>query len=198
MRPVKLITLGSEFVGKTCLIDRWVSSTYRSDNTQTTHAGYVMKSLSIKGDELTFQLWDTAGDERYRTMTSAYCRNAMGALLVFDRTSQLSFNALSDWLCMLRESSGEDVTPVILVGNKSDLAPVVPTLLIAEFCAENGNIQYFETSALNGQNVDDAFQALCELAATAHARHTQVVSGVDISLRTAGISGRPSEKADCC
>lgn len=122
-------------------------------------------------------LWDTAGQETYKSITRSYFRGASGALLVFDITRRGTFASVTSWLHDLRQIAEEGIV-VILVGNKSDLASASPgasgsgrdepnkrqvTRKEAEtWCSENGVLRYVETSAKSGENVERAFLEVAE------------------------------------
>ena len=126
-------------------------------------------------------LWDTAGQETYKSITRSYFRGASGALLVFDITRKATFTSATSWLHDLRQIAEEGIV-VVLVGNKSDLAPAstastnsgagsgrdeenkrqVTKEEAEEWCKQNGVLQYVETSARSGENVERAFQEVAE------------------------------------
>ena len=122
-------------------------------------------------------LWDTAGQETYKSITRSYFRGASGALLVFDITRRSTFNHVTDWLDDLRQIAEEGIV-VVLVGNKSDLAPAstvsddsagetenkrqVTRQEAEEWCRQNKVMQYVETSAKSGEGVERAFLEVAE------------------------------------
>lgn len=103
---------------------------------------------------------DTAGQERYRAITSAYYRGAVGALLVYDISKHGTFEGVSRWLTELREHSDANIV-IMLVGNKSDLRHLraVPTEEAKQFASDN-QLSFIETSALDSSNVELAFQKI--------------------------------------
>lgn len=105
-------------------------------------------------------MWDTAGQERYRAITSAYYRGAVGALLVYDISKMSTFENVERWLRELREHADKEIV-VMLVGNKADLAELrqVQVEVATEF-ARSTEISFIETSALAGENVEEAFSQL--------------------------------------
>ncbi|KAI1388823.1 GTP-binding protein rab2 [Hypoxylon trugodes] len=113
-------------------------------------------------------LWDTAGQETYKSVTRSYFRGASGALLVFDITRKTTFNHVTDWLNDLRAIADPDIV-VILVGNKLDQAQSddsnkreVTHQEAEEWARRNGVLQYVETSAKSGENVEEAFMRVAE------------------------------------
>lgn len=112
-------------------------------------------------------LWDTAGQETYKSVTRSYFRGASGALLVFDLSRRQTFQHVTDWLNDLRQIAEPDIV-VILVGNKADLAQEadnkreVTSDEAREWARRNGVMEYVETSAKSGENVENAFMRVAE------------------------------------
>ncbi|TYZ58480.1 hypothetical protein PybrP1_011261 [[Pythium] brassicae (nom. inval.)] len=109
------------------------------------------------------QLWDTAGQERFQSLTAAYYRNAVGAMIVYDITNRSSFEHVTGWLAQVHDHAHESLV-LVLVGNKCDLAHLpqsrqVSTLEAARFAAKHG-LDFLEASALDATNVVDAFKKL--------------------------------------
>ena len=159
---VKVVTLGSTSVGKTTLVTRWMEDRFESRFNPTITAGFQVQSIEYEDQCYSLQIWDTAGQDTYRETTSFYCRDARAVLVVFDLTQRSSFDDLPGWISLLKE--GCSVTPpIIIVGNKTDLAcsgsRAVEAAEAQEFATENG-AEYFETSAYTGMGVDDAFNQL--------------------------------------
>jgi Ras-related protein Rab-2A len=122
--------------------------------------------------KMKLSLWDTAGQETYKSITKSYFRGASGALLVFDITRRSSFDSVTAWLCDLRQIAEEGIV-VILVGNKSDLASqstdieggnkrAVTKEEAEEWCRREGVVRYVETSAKSGDGVERAFLEVAE------------------------------------
>lgn len=143
-------------------------------------------------------LWDTAGQETYKSITRSYFRGASGALLVFDITRRNTFNSVTAWLNDLRQIAEEGIV-VILVGNKSDLAPAstassdgieaenrrqVTKQEAEEWCRQNNVMQYVETSAKSGENVERAFLEVAERI------YQNIEAGkYDLNDRRSGVKG---------
>lgn len=158
-------------------------------------------AAAAKKDEeqkyMKLSLWDTAGQETYKSITRSYFRGASGALLVFDITRRNTFNSVTSWLHDLRQIAEEDIV-VILVGNKCDLAPssTVDSSASAknqrqvtkeeaeEWCRVNKVMQYVETSAKSGENVERAF---LEVAERIH--HNIEAGKYDLNDRRSGVKG---------
>lgn len=134
-------------------------------------------------------LWDTAGQETYKSVTRSYFRGASGALLVFDLSRKQTFQHVTDWLNDLRQIAEPDIV-VILVGNKADLAQQddnkreVTKQEAEEWARNNGVMEYVETSAKSGENVEMAFMRVAERI------HQNIQAGkYDLNDRRSGVKG---------
>mmetsp|Transcript_9327 Transcript_9327/g.18411 ORF Transcript_9327/g.18411 Transcript_9327/m.18411 type:complete len:200 (-) Transcript_9327:223-822(-) len=156
-RRFKLVILGTMGVGKTCLTMRFVKGMFDDDQLPTIGAAYMTQKLEAEGKQYIFEIWDTAGQERYEAITPLYYRSAEAAVIVFDLTYGESFAKAQEWLKRLKKERPDPDMPIALVGNKSDReGREVNEEEVQAFAEENG-LQYFETSAKTGQNVDNMF-----------------------------------------
>lgn len=158
----KTVLIGDSGVGKSNLLSRFTRNTFAADSKSTIGVEFATRTIEIDGHKVKAQIWDTAGQERYRAITSAYYRGAVGALLVYDISSASSFKNLGRWLTELRDHTDPTVV-IALVGNKSDLGHLraVPTADAQRFAEEN-DLAFLETSALESVNVDAAFKCVME------------------------------------
>ena len=123
---------------------------------------FLMKTVIINNETVKLQLWDTAGQEKYKSMVSSYYRGANVALIVFDLTSHESFDALPLWIENYYKN-GPDQKNIILIGNKKDLEEERKvTEEEAKIFSETNNMMYFETSAKEGDNIDYVFNYAAE------------------------------------
>lgn len=136
-------------------------------------------------------LWDTAGQETYKSVTRSYFRGASGALLVFDLSRKSTFSHVTDWLNDLRQIAEPDIV-VVLVGNKADLAAQqdednkreVTRAEAEEWARRNGVLEYVETSAKSGENVEKAFMRVAERI------YQNIQAGkYDLNDRRSGVKG---------
>jgi small GTP-binding protein len=157
---VKIVLIGDSGVGKTNLLSRFTRDQFNPDSKSTIGVEFATKTLEIEGKTVKAQIWDTAGQERYRAITSAYYRGAIGALLLYDVTSALTFQSLTRWLQELRENADSNIV-VMLVGNKCDLQELraVATDEGVGF-AKTESLLFIETSALDATNVQESFKRL--------------------------------------
>jgi len=156
----KIVIIGDSSVGKSNLLVRFTRNEFNEKSKATIGVDFGTKSIEINNKTVTAQCWDTAGQERFRAVTSGYYRGAVGAMIVYDITSKVTFKNVTRWLNELREMADHDIL-IMMVGNKCDLEQQreVPTKE-AEAFAEANKISFLETSALNGSNVNQAFETL--------------------------------------
>jgi len=160
---LKIIFLGEIAVGKTSIIRRFVHEDFLDDPEDTTiFLDQTAKVLKIKEKVVRLKIFDTAGSERFRTLSSQFFRGTHGVFLVYDIADRESFTKLTNWLTDARNNTTEDVE-IVLVGNKLDLVESrAVSLEEVTLFAEKAKITYLETSAKTGQNVSEAFKILVE------------------------------------
>ncbi|CAD8089982.1 unnamed protein product [Paramecium sonneborni] len=153
----KFIIIGNGNCGKTSLLYHYNNGKQIQNVKQTVGVEFSTKVIQVKQKRIKMQLWDTAGQERYRALTKGYYRGALGALIVFDVTNSESFEALKEWIKNARDFSKPSIQ-IIIVGNKIDLEKqrVISEESAKQFCQEN-DVQYVETSAATGYQVNEAF-----------------------------------------
>ena len=155
----KLVLVGDNNVGKSCLLLRFVDHTYTESYISTVGVDFKIRSVDINNNKIAkLQIWDTAGQERFRTMGGYSYRGAHGVLLVFDLTDRESFDNIKQWLSDIERSCGFTKIQFILIGNKCDLAQKRQVdFETAKDFADKLDIPYFETSAKAATNVERAF-----------------------------------------
>lgn len=154
----RLIVIGDSTVGKSCLIRRFTEGRFAQISDPTVGVDFFSRLVEIEpGKRIKLQIWDTAGQERFRSVTRSYYRGAAGALLVYDITSRETYNALTHWLTDARTLASPNIV-IILCGNKKDLdGEREVTFLEASRFAQENELMFLETSALTGENVEEAF-----------------------------------------
>ncbi len=158
----KLILIGNSGVGKSSILQRYMNKTFEESYKCTIGVDFLMKSVEVKGKTVKLQLWDTAGQEKYKSMVASYYRGANVALVVFDITSRSSFESLPLWIENYYKN-GPEQKNIILIGNKKDMVDQRQvTQEEAEEFSETNNMIYFETSAKEGDNVDYVFNFAAE------------------------------------
>ncbi|KAJ0397928.1 hypothetical protein P43SY_006050 [Pythium insidiosum] len=160
---LKVVLIGDSGVGKSNLVLRFAKNRFNAKSQQTVGFEFATKSIRVGDRRLKAQLWDSSGQERFQSLTAAYYRNAVGAMVVYDITNRATFESATKWLAQIHEHCHESLV-TILVGNKCDLAHLpnsrqVSTLEAARFAAKHG-MEFVETSALDATNVVDAFKKI--------------------------------------
>ncbi len=158
----KLILIGDSSVGKSNILLKYLKGEFDQNSRATVGVEFGTKNIKIKNKKIKIQIWDTAGQERYRSITSAYYKGAKGAFIVYDITRKLTFDNIDKWVTDLKTNGDKNIS-IILIGNKSDLEDkreVEKEEGIKK--SEEYKIAFLETSALNGDNIDKAFNELLE------------------------------------
>lgn len=154
----KLILVGDSSIGKTSLMNRFVRNKFEDGGKATTGPEFAVKTLEIEKKVIKAQIWDTSGQEKFNAITKGYYRAAVGALLVYDVTKQSTFDNCHKWLNELKQWS--EGAKIILVGNKTDLAQRQVATAAGQNFANDNNLLFIETSALDNSNVSKAFENL--------------------------------------
>ncbi|KAH8677451.1 ras family-domain-containing protein [Xylariales sp. PMI_506] len=166
----KLVCIGDSGCGKSSLTIRLCEGRFSPQHDVTIGVEFGSRIVPSRQKHMKLSLWDTAGQETYKSVTRSYFRGASGALLVFDITRKATFQHVTDWLNDLRQIAEPDIV-VILVGNKSDLAGddadssgkrEVSVREAEDWARANGVLQYVETSAKSGEGVEVAFMKVAE------------------------------------
>ncbi|XP_076136970.1 ras-related protein Rab-25b [Alosa pseudoharengus] len=196
----KVVLIGESGVGKSNLLSRFTKNEFNHDSRTTIGVEFSTRTVQLNGLTIKAQIWDTAGLERYRAITSAYYRGAVGALLVYDISKHLTYESAARWLKELYDHADPHIV-VMLVGNKSDLASVrsVPTEDAKSFAEKNG-LLFMETSALESTNVEVAFNnVLTEIHKKVSSREVTrgSISAVTLTSENA-LSTNNEENKPCC
>ena len=158
----RYIIVGDVSVGKSCIMLRFSSNQFREEHELTIGVEFAIKFYEIKNKNIKIQIWDTAGEEAFQSITKNYYKNAIGALLVYDITKKSSFDHLKNWLDNVRENSSRNIK-IILIGNKTDLEDKREvTFQEGEEFAKNNGLFFLETSAKNFININESFNKLTE------------------------------------
>jgi len=158
-KPLKILLLGNSTVGKSSFFLRYFDNKFTSSSAVTIGVDYKVKSIIVNNIKLKLNIWDTAGQDRFKSITKSYFKGSDGVLLIFDLTNNRSFLDVSQWISQIKEYS-EERTKIVLVGNKCDSEErVVLKEEIEKYSVENGLI-YFEASAKDNINVSEAFDRL--------------------------------------
>ena len=158
----KLILIGDSCVGKSNILLKYLKNQFNENSKTTIGVEFGTKNIIINNKRIKIQILDTAGQERYRSITSAYYKGAKGALIVYDITRKNTFDNIDKWITDLKLNGDENIC-IIILGNKSDLIDkreINKNDGIKK--AEMYKTAFLETSALNGDNISKAFDKLIE------------------------------------
>ncbi|KAI7880369.1 ras-related protein rab-2A-like protein [Lichtheimia hyalospora FSU 10163] len=190
---IKYIIIGDTGVGKSCLLLQFTDKRFMPAHDLTIGVGFGTRFITVVGDQgakqqIKLQIWDTAGQESFRSITRSYYRGAAGALLVYDITRRDTFENLKTWLQDVREHANPN-TVVTVVGNKSDLeSKRQVSREEGEQFAREHDLFFMEASAKSAENVEDAF------VKTAQNIYKKIQSGaIDLSSESNGIKVAPPQ-----
>ena len=157
----KILVIGDTSVGKTCFIMRYADNIFQESHLSTIGMDYKLKNINLENGKLVkLQIWDTAGQEKYHSITKTFYKGANGIILIYSVIDKKSLENVKKWMESIKTNVVEDVA-IILVGNKKDDEENrVVSYEQGEDMAENYKLQFFECSAKTGENIDDAFDAL--------------------------------------
>jgi len=159
---LKLVMIGDSGVGKTNILSRYINNEFSSITKATVGVEFFSTIIKKNNKLIKLQIWDTAGQERYKSITSAYYKGAKGAFVVYDITKMKTFKNLDKWITELKANGNEDIY-IILIGNKLDLEKNREVMTNdVKRKAEELKVGYFETSALDGSNIEHAFDVIVE------------------------------------
>eukprot|EP01091_Cochliopodium_minus_P008670 TRINITY_DN2003_c0_g1_i4.p1 TRINITY_DN2003_c0_g1~~TRINITY_DN2003_c0_g1_i4.p1 ORF type:complete len:312 (+),score=58.02 TRINITY_DN2003_c0_g1_i4:247-1182(+) len=153
-KALKAVMVGDSGVGKSSIVNRIVDNIWEDNNNNTIGAQFKIKYMKIGGKEIVLQLWDTAGPERFRSITSMYYRGASIIFLTFDLNNNESLTNLERWVREIREVGGYKGL-IVLLGNKCDLHYDKDVLTKAFQLAKNKRLLFFEVSAKTGHNIEE-------------------------------------------
>ena len=158
----KIVLIGDSNVGKTNILSKYLQNEFNPDSKATVGVEFGSKTININNNVIKAQIWDTAGTEKYRSITNAYYKGAKGAFVVYDISRKSSFNNIDKWLFDLKNNGDENIN-IILIGNKIDLENQREvTTEEGEKKAIINKASFIETSAKNGDNIEKAFNLMIE------------------------------------
>lgn len=191
-REVKVVLLGDTGVGKSSLVLRFVTNNFKPYSESTIGASFMSKMIMVGGLPIKFQIWDTAGQEKYHSLAPMYYRGAAAAIIVYDITRLNTFKTLRSWVEELRNSGPKDLA-IAIAGNKADLESdrQVEKSTVAAYAEEIGAL-YLETSAKDDLNVQDIFVQL------SHRLPPPPQADPNIIRATSNLRQQQSQKKGCC
>ena len=199
----KVVLAGDQYVGKTNILSKYLKNEFDGNSKPTCGVGYGEKDFNIEGHTIKAKIWDTAGTEKYKAITSAYYKGAVGAFIVYDITNKETLKSVEKWVNDIRSVANKNIA-IILIGNKSDLENQ------REITKEQGKEKAFkieaafiETSALSGDNLEKAFEMM--MNEIYNKCHNQILTEGDITIIQGGedvmlerINDDLKKKKTCC
>ena len=159
----KIVFLGDQSVGKTSIIHRFKYDQFEDNYNATIGIDFITQKMYIEDRTITLNLWDTAGQEKFKSLIPSYIKDSQAVVVVFDITNQDSFESIGKWIEDARALRDEDQALVVIAGNKIDMdnERQVTHEDATKFAAEKG-IPFYEVSALSGQNVQVMFNDIAK------------------------------------
>ncbi|NXL07384.1 RAB44 protein, partial [Mesembrinibis cayennensis] len=184
-----VLFIGDSHVGKTSFLYRLHANTFNPHLTATVGLDYWVKHLVVDNKRFALRLWDSAGQERYHSVTKQFFRKADGVVLMYDITSEYSFSDVRYWLSCIQEGA-EDGVAILLLGNKTDCAEArqVPTKE-GERLAKEHQLMFYECSAASGHNVSESMVSLIRLLK---------VREDEMKNKAEAVPKPPQKKKGCC
>ena len=168
---LKLLTLGDSSVGKSSFIIKYIDDKFQYSYIATLGLDFKQKKVQLKsGENVCLRIFDTAGQERFKSISINFIKKANGILLLYDITNENSFQSVNKWMESIKEAAGEKIC-VILIGNKCDLEKERKVSKEeGEEKAKQFNLPFFETSCKEGININKVFEKIAEdiLSKTSH------------------------------
>jgi len=165
----KLVLLGDEGVGKSCIAQRFVRRHFNEHSSPTIGASFFSQTICLDNQQkIKLDIWDTAGQERYHSLAPIYYRGASAAIVVYDLTREETFQHAQKWITELRQQVGGDIV-IALAGNKCDMENLQNvTKRTAQTYADDTGLMFLETSAKVGTNIEETFLAIARKLASSH------------------------------
>lgn len=196
-KQIKVCLLGSSGVGKSSILKRFVMNDFEEHEPTTLGAAFQDKNFDYKGTTYKFQIWDTAGQEKYAPLAHMYYRDAKIAILIYDITNRDSFTTLKDWYKELMEKGPKNLL-ICVIGNKSDLEDQAEVdSSTARSYAKSINATFKLTSAKENRGISELFTKLCEELENKEAELI-LNSQVKGSMLTDKSKGLDNDKSDRC
>jgi len=155
----KILIIGESDVGKQDFLLRFTDDSFTGTLLEDIGLDFRIKKLNFQNKIVKLQIWDTAGEERFRTITKTYCKGSHGIILMYDVTDKNSFKNIRNWMKHI-EANVDKSTKKVLVGHKCDESSRVVTEEEGKKLAEEYNMGFFESSARTNKNVTEVFNYL--------------------------------------
>ena len=189
----KVLLLGDSTVGKTCFLKKYTDKTFQDVHISTIGLDYRVKTMTLKsGKVVKLQIWDTAGQDRFRAITKNYYKGANGIILIYDVTSIQTYENVKNWITQIREEASPNVI-IYIAGNKIDLEEERKIKTEeGQKLAEELGLPFFETSAKTGVNINESFEDLVEKIDVVYSKLEEKTGGNKVKVYQA------KTKKGCC
>ena len=160
----KVLLLGDSTVGKTCFLLRYCDKSFQDAHLSTIGLDYRLRTMTLKNNKtIKLQIWDTAGQDRFRAITKNYYKGANGIILIYDVTNSQTFENVKNWITQIKEEASKNVV-IYLAANKIDVADDLKVITPEEGqkMADEYQMPFFETSAKEGININEIFEDIVE------------------------------------
>jgi len=207
---VKLLIIGDSTVGKSALMNKFCDDNFSKTHIATIGVDFKYKNLFCDDKKVKLQIWDTAGQEKFRSIMKTYYKGATGIILTYSIADRKSFQNVENWLKQIQIHASADVN-VVLVGNKCDITERDVTTAEGQQLAQKHSLEFFETSAKEGNNVNEVFYHLAKVIKTKQEENPALLrdkrimatngadlSGANVKLGQSGKSERSTNNAEKC
>ena len=159
---IKIILLGDSSVGKTTIFQRFIDNHLEKNSSATVGVEFKLKNYNYHNKNYSIQVFDTAGQERFRSITQAYYKMGQGFFIIFDISNEDSLKSVPYWIDSIYDKV-IDNNNIIILGNKSDLQVQIADNVIKQTLDKYKKIKFIKTSALNNKNINKAFEEMIDL-----------------------------------
>lgn len=192
---LKVVLLGAENIGKTCLVHRISKGTYRGEYENTIGAAFCAKRINVDSKAITIGIWDTAGAEKFESISEQYTRNSNTAIICYDVSDRLSFEKAKQWIVRMKREEPE--CKIFLTGTKCDLPnPVVTDQAAAEY-AYIESCSHIRTSSKENLRVTELFYKIAKDHVTSLKEAEQPRRNIRLNSQTVHCSSRSSNCGKC-
>ena len=189
----KVLLLGDSSVGKTCVLLRYCDKTFQEAHLSTIGLDYRLKTMTLEnGKNIKLQIWDTAGQDRFRAITKNYYKGANGIILIYDVTNLQTYENVKNWINQIREEANPNVV-IYLAGNKVDVNEELRVVKTEEEqkIADEYNLTFYETSAKSGININEIFEDLVK-------KVDEIYSKLEVPKKQTKNKKYTGNKKGCC